>query len=66
VRELLDEVWYVDVPEDVRRERLAARHEFYGRTREQAWQRTLGSDERNARLVAASKPLADLVLAADV
>jgi pantothenate kinase len=63
VRGLLDEIWYVDVPEEVRRERLAARHEFYGRTREQAWERTLGSDERNARLVVAGKPLADLVLA---
>jgi len=56
VRELLDEVWYVDVPEDLRRQRLAARHEFYGRTPDQAWERTLGSDERNARTVAATKP----------
>jgi pantothenate kinase len=62
VRELLDEVWYVDLPDELRRERLAARHEFYGRTREQAWERTLGSDERNARTVAASKGLADLVV----
>jgi pantothenate kinase len=62
VRELLDEVWYVDVPDELRRRRLAARHEFYGRTREQAWERTLGSDERNARAVAATKGLADLVV----
>jgi pantothenate kinase len=62
VRELLDEVWYVDVPDEPRRQRLAARHEFYGRTREQAWERTLGSDERNARTVAATKGLADLVV----
>lgn len=62
VRDLLDEVWYVDVPEDLRRSRLAARHEFYGRTPEQAWQRTLGSDERNAETVAATKDLAHLVV----
>ena len=62
VRELLDEVWYVDVPEDLRRQRLAARHEFYGRTPEQAWERTLGSDERNARTVAATSGLADLIV----
>jgi pantothenate kinase len=65
VRDLLDEVWYVDVPEEVRRERLAARHERYGRTREQAWRRTLGSDERNARTVAATKGLADVVVTLD-
>jgi pantothenate kinase len=62
VRDLLDEVWYVDVPDDLRRQRLAARHEFYGRTPEQAWERTLGSDERNARTVAATKGLADLIV----
>jgi len=65
VRELLDEVWYVDVPEDLRRQRLAARHEFYGRTPDQAWERTLGSDERNARTVAATKPRAHLVVTLD-
>ena len=62
VRDLLDEVWYVDVPEDLRRQRLAARHEFFGRTPEQAWERTLGSDERNAETVTATKGLAHLVV----
>lgn len=62
VRELLDEAWYIDVPEELRRERLAARHEFYGRTPEQAWERTLGSDERNARTVAATRALADVLV----
>lgn len=62
VRELLDEAWYIDVPEELRRKRLAARHEFYGRTPEQAWERTLGSDERNARTVAATRPLADVLV----
>jgi pantothenate kinase len=55
VRLLLDECWFVDVPEDLRRARLQARHEHYGRTPEQARARTLGSDERNAVLVAASR-----------
>lgn len=63
VRTLLDEVWYLDLAEDVRRRRLATRHEFYGRSPEEAWQRTLGSDERNARTVAATRELADLVVA---
>lgn len=63
VRALLDEVWYIDIPEDLRRRRLAARHEFYGRSPEQAWQRTLGSDERNARAVATTRHRANLVVA---
>jgi pantothenate kinase len=62
VRALLDEVWYIDIADDVRRRRLAARHEFYGRSPEQAWQRTLGSDERNARTVAATRPRANLIV----
>jgi pantothenate kinase len=62
VRDLCDEIWYVDVPKELRRQRLAARHEFYGRTPEQAWERTLGSDERNAETVTATKGLADLVV----
>ncbi len=62
VRDLLDETWYVDVPDATRRRRLAARHRLYGRTEEQAWERTLGSDERNARTVAATRTHADLVV----
>lgn len=62
VRPLLDECWYVDTPDDERRQRLAARHERYGRAREQAWERTLGSDERNACVVRASRHRADLVI----
>ena len=59
VRGLLDECWFVDVPEDLRRARLQARHERYGRTPAEARDRTLGSDERNAVLVAASRDRAD-------
>jgi pantothenate kinase len=62
VRDLCDEIWYVDVPEELRRQRLAARHELYGRTPEQAWERTLGSDERNAETVSATRGLADLIV----
>ncbi|WP_028932326.1 nucleoside/nucleotide kinase family protein [Pseudonocardia spinosispora] len=62
VRDLCDEVWFVDVDDDLRKRRLAARHEFYGRTPEEAWERTLGSDERNARTVAETRLRADLVV----
>jgi pantothenate kinase len=62
VRALLDQVWFVELPEQLRRQRLAARHERYGRTQAQAWERTLGSDERNARTVLATREHADLVI----
>jgi pantothenate kinase len=65
VRELLDEVWFVEVSPGLRRRRLATRHEFYGRSPAQAWRRTLGSDERNARTVSTTRHLADLVIQLD-
>ncbi|WP_246486990.1 nucleoside/nucleotide kinase family protein [Kribbella qitaiheensis] len=61
-RSLLDEVWYVDLSEDLRRERLEARHRRYGRSVEEAHERTYGSDEANAQLIAATKPAADAIL----
>ncbi|MGW3811066.1 nucleoside/nucleotide kinase family protein [Micromonospora sp. NPDC005113] len=65
VRELADEIWYVDLPDGVRHNRLAARHEEFGRSAEQARQRTLGSDEENARLVRATRDYADVVVVPD-
>jgi pantothenate kinase len=62
VRGLLDEAWYLDVPDALRQARLAARHIRFGRTRQQAWARTLGSDEDNAALVRTTLGLADLVI----
>lgn len=62
VRSLLDEVWYLDPDPESRRKRLFERHMAHGRSAEQAWARTDGSDERNARLVATTARAADLVL----
>lgn len=59
---LLDECWYLDVDDDVRRTRLQARHERFGRTPAQARERTWGSDERNAEVVAASRGRASAVV----
>lgn len=59
VRGLLDQTWYLEVPDDLRRERLAARHERYGRSPHDAREWALGPDERNAVLVAASASRAD-------
>lgn len=54
VAALLDEAWYLDVPADLRLERLAARHMQFGRTREQALAWIAQTDEPNARRIEAS------------
>lgn len=64
VRHLLDECWYINLPEGERHTRLHARHVHFGRTPEEAWARTLGSDERNAELIESSRDRADLVIGA--
>lgn len=64
-RGLLDEVWFVDLPSDVRRARLTARHERFGRTPEDARAHALGSDERNALLINETRDLADALLIED-
>ncbi|HJQ42874.1 MAG TPA: nucleoside/nucleotide kinase family protein [Jatrophihabitantaceae bacterium] len=63
VRALLDEVWFVEVDENVRVARLVERHVRFGRTRDAARHRaTVGSDADNARLVAATRSRADLIV----
>lgn len=64
VRPLLDEVWFVDLDDDVRRSRLVARHEEFGKSPDAARAWVDGTDEANARLVAATREAADLVVAA--
>lgn len=62
VPELCDEVWYLELPRDVRRARLTARHVGYGRSETEAWERTDGSDGKNAQLVASTRNRADVVV----
>ncbi|MEO7979941.1 MAG: nucleoside/nucleotide kinase family protein, partial [Sporichthyaceae bacterium] len=62
VRSLLDAVWYVEPDDEVRRERLIARHMGFGRDRAEAEGRSLGSDEVNAALVASTRARADLLV----
>jgi pantothenate kinase len=62
VRELLDEVWFLDPPAGTRHQWLIDRHRAYGRTLDQARDRTFGSDERNAELINATRSAADLVV----
>lgn len=63
VRALLDETWFVELPEAQRVERLVARHVEFGRDPADARTRvTRGSDAANARLVAATRARATLVV----
>lgn len=61
VAALLDEVWYVDVPDDVRVARLTRRHVLYGRSPQEAAAWVAGTDEPNARLIAGGRGRADLL-----
>ncbi|MDX2677879.1 nucleoside/nucleotide kinase family protein [Streptomyces soliscabiei] len=66
VRAALDEVWFCAVAEDERVRRLVARHEEFGKGHEEAVAWVLGTDQRNADLVAATRDRADLVVTATV
>ncbi len=61
-RSELDAVWFVQVDPRLRRARLVARHEAFGKTPEEARRWVERVDDRNARLVAACAASADLVV----
>ncbi|MFE2520171.1 nucleoside/nucleotide kinase family protein [Streptomyces mirabilis] len=66
VRSRLDEVWFCELDEEERVRRLLARHEEFGKDRDTAVAWVLGTDQRNADLVAATRHRADLVVGAEV
>jgi len=53
VAALLDEVWYLQIDPTLRLERLLARHQRFGRSREQALDWIGSTDEPNARRIEA-------------
>jgi pantothenate kinase len=59
VRAELDEVWFLDLADDVRRARLVARHVEFGKSPDAAQLWVARVDEPNAALVAASRKRAD-------
>jgi pantothenate kinase len=59
VRAELDEVWFLDLADDVRRARLVARHVEFGKSPDAARLWVARVDEPNAALVAASRERAD-------
>ncbi|WND33345.1 nucleoside/nucleotide kinase family protein [Streptomyces sp. BB1-1-1] len=64
VRSRLDEVWFCEPAETERVRRLVARHERFGKSHEDAVAWVLGTDQRNADLVTATRDRADLVVPA--
>jgi len=62
VRAQLDEVWFLDADDDVRRSRLVERHVRFGkaRTHAEAWVSEV--DEPNARLIASTRESADVLV----
>jgi pantothenate kinase len=62
VRSLLDDVWFLEPEETVRMARLIARHMTYGRDRDAAEERSTGSDQLNANLIASTRDRADLIV----
>jgi len=61
-RDLIDEVWFLAPPEEQRLEWLVARHERFGRSRDEALERSLGSDQVNADLITSTASRADVVV----
>ena len=62
VRGVLDEVWYLDVDEALRHERLLSRHMHFGRSRERALSWIASTDEPNAVRIARTRHKADLCI----
>lgn len=62
VRAALDEVWYLDVPEETRTKRLVKRHSRFGKSSEAAAEWVKRVDQPNAELISAVRPRADLIV----
>ena len=62
---LLDDVWYVDVDDALRHERLVRRHEQFGRSNAEALAWVAQTDEPNARRIAATRGRAQHVICLD-
>ena len=62
VRPLLDQVWFLAPPEDLRTDRLIARHRSFGRDEASARARAAGSDQANADIIGPSGKRADVLI----
>ena len=62
MRAALDEVWYLDVPEETRTKRLVKRHSRFGKSSEAAAEWVKRVDQPNAELISAVRSRADLIV----
>jgi pantothenate kinase len=62
---LLDETWFVDVEDRLRRERLVRRHVHHGRSPDEAARWANLSDQANAEIVARTRKAADVLVDLD-
>ncbi len=62
VAPLLDEIWYVEVDEALRRERLRRRHRDFGRSEDAACAWEASTDQPNARLIESTREQATRVV----
>ena len=58
----LTEIWYININDDVRIDRLVKRHEFYGKDKESALNWATGTDEINAKIVESTAVKADVII----
>jgi pantothenate kinase len=65
IDEYLDESWFLDVDDELRMQRLIARHIQFGKTPEAADEWSRGTDEVNARLIEQSRPRATFTVTLD-
>ncbi|MFD2795221.1 nucleoside/nucleotide kinase family protein [Promicromonospora vindobonensis] len=65
VKGLLDESWFCSTADDVRADRLVARHQEGGRSEEDARAWAEDVDRRNAVLIEATRSRADLIVSGD-
>ncbi len=61
-RAVIDEVWFLAPTETQRIDQLIERHERFGRSPQEARERSLGSDQRNAEVITATAARADLIV----
>jgi len=62
VRELCTQTWYLEPDDELRVDRLVARHIAHGKSPREALDWSLGTDQRNAELIADTRTRADLVV----
>ncbi|MFC4454555.1 nucleoside/nucleotide kinase family protein [Deinococcus sonorensis] len=62
VRAALDTVWFLEVPEALRLERLVRRHQQFGKSAREAEQWVQQVDQRNAEVIRATRSRADLIV----